>query len=476
MARKKVDINALLKKDFGGHKDWKEIIEYAIGIKSRNTEDILLATKKKFPPMLKMLEKHKPISLFGNIVENIPVNAYEQMKIAMSIPPAVGGAMMPDSHFGYSAPIGAVIATDGVVVPSFIGYDVSCMMMVTIFDMDYDDYESNKDLVYDALHKSVNFGMGSEYANNPKKSALMDSSIWNELGSMKPLKHLAEVQLGTSGAGNHFADIVLGTKISNDEKYNYIPNKFIALMTHSGSRGLGNKVAKYYMALADAETARIARKIPNGYGWLDMKKDSGREYWKVMEFLGEYSLENHKIIHKTFLKNLKSTVNNIFVNRHNFAWMEDGFIVHRKGATPAHAERIGIIPGSSGSSSYLTCGLGNEESYNSSSHGAGRVCSRTEAKEKYNESEYTKHMSKGAIITNGVDKDETYQAYKNIEDVMNVQNKVLLDKVAHLQPRIVFMGGAKGKQKSVLTSEQTKEVLEKVQKLLKKSNDATTSD
>jgi len=269
----------------------------------------------------------------------------------------------------------------------------------------------------------------------------MDDPLWQE-GSLKFLKGKAQSQLGSSGGGNHFADLVLGETLNQAGWFSYQPGeKFVALITHSGSRGTGHRIATQYVKLAEQETKSKASRIPKGYGWLDMDRDSGREYWAAMQLMGDYALANHELIHAHFAETAGlETVSN-FWNRHNYAWENDGRYVHRKGATPAEVDRPGIIPGTSGTYSYLVNGLGNAESLFSSSHGAGRPFSRTEAKNRYNKQRFEGHMSHEDILYYGVAADETYQAYKDIETVLDVQDGVLVDRVARLEPKVVIMGG-----------------------------------
>lgn len=368
----------------------------------------------------------------------------QQIRTALGIPPAVEGVLLPDGHLGYGLPIGGVIALRESISPAFIGYDISCMVSLTTYDITEEDFEENKNFFADALQKSVSFGVGSVGKNNID-DPVMHKPLWNNVPILKANKDMARAQLGSSGADNHFADIVKGETLQNVPGFELAGEAFIGLLTHSGSRGIGHKVAAYYMKKAEKETAKIAVGIPKGYGWLDIKSDLGSEYFKVMQLMGDYARANHAIIHDlfaTFADNLIEITN---INcRHNYAWVDvrdETNIIHRKGATPAHLDELGLIPGTSGTPSYVTTGLGNPISLFSSSHGAGRTTSRTLARATYKKEEFEDYMLEERILHQGVDADETYKAYKNIEDVMEVQDGVILERVAQLQPSIVIMGG-----------------------------------
>jgi tRNA-splicing ligase RtcB len=216
--------------------------------------------------------------------------------------------------------------------------------------------------------------------------------------------------------------------------------RFVAIMTHSGSRGTGNKLAHIYQKLAAEETRHIASGIPSGYEWLSLRSGAGQEYWQVMQLMGRYAQASHHQIHDRFLERAGLRQVARWENHHNFAFLEGGLVVHRKGAIPAEKGRIGIIPGSSGTSSYLVEGLGNPDGLNSSSHGAGRMRSRTASRAQFDSAAFEKHMRQRDILAIGVAPDETYAAYKDIERIMQLQEGILVRTIARLQPAIVVMG------------------------------------
>jgi tRNA-splicing ligase RtcB len=352
--------------------------------------------------------------------------------------------MLPDAHPGYALCIGGVAALDRAISPSFVGYDIACRMTLTILDLSPEEFTSHRaELAKDMVAVS-SFGKGSGFEGRERRDhPVMEDPLWNQLPQLRQLKPLAWQQLGSSGGGNHFFDAIIGQVTAPAD---WLPlevgRNFVAIMTHSGSRGTGHKLATYYVKLAEQETAQVARGIPKGYEWLTLEADAGREYLHVMELMGRYAQANHHLIHNLFLKRTGLTGLARYENHHNFAWLNpDGTVIHRKGATPAATGQVGIIPGSSGTPSYLVEGLGNVASLESSSHGAGRPFSRSEAKRRHDEALFQQWMAENDILHIGVSPDETLLAYKDIDRVMALQSD-LVRPVARMLPAVVIMGGA----------------------------------
>ncbi len=385
-----------------------------------------------------------PITVYGDIGNDIDQEAYDQLEEACRLPVAVKGVLLPDAHVGYALPVGGVAALENAVSPAFVGFDIACRMKVSFLDLPGGEFESSKEHFADILDGVTSFGLGADFADGKRDHEVMEDERWGEIETAKKLKDKASRQLGSSGSGNHFADIMTGEVV---QQKNWLPlkkgEKFVALLTHSGSRGTGHKLATHYKNLAEQETQRISKGISKNYAWLSLDHDSGREYWQVMQLMGEYASANHELIHKHFAKEAGLKILAEFENHHNFAWKKDSWIIHRKGATPAEKGVVGIIPGSMGTPSYLVEGLGSEESLWSSSHGAGRISSRRQAKKNHDEGAYRKFLQEKQIVTRGVSRDETYQCYKDIGRVMELQEGELVETVATMDPRVVIMGGGR---------------------------------
>lgn len=417
--------------EYHGHPEYATIAKMGVYM-ARNgftAKEILDTIGDHYAPRLRMSEEPKPFNVFGE--DMIPENAIEQMETVMRIPPAVRGALMPDAHYGYGVPIGGVVMLDNAISPAFVGYDISCMMQLSVFE-DSAIYRFNENPEYFAeiLRNETAFGLGAAFEPGRREHPVMDDPRWDSTPFLKSLKPLAQQQLGSSGSGNHFADIMV------------MDSKHLALLTHSGSRGVGHKFATEYARKARAYVDTIASDIPRGYEWLDLNTQWGQEYLTGMQLLGDYARANHDLIHYHFAKSAGLYADTTIQNRHNFAWVyRDGSVIHRKGATPAERGVYGIIPGSSGSKSYVVSGLGNPDSLWSTSHGAGRMHSRKQAILNHDRESFERTMEEQGILYYGIAEDETVQAYKNIDGVIAAQEGVLLQIELVLEPRVVVMGG-----------------------------------
>jgi tRNA-splicing ligase RtcB len=217
--------------------------------------------------------------------------------------------------------------------------------------------------------------------------------------------------------------------------------KYTALLSHSGSRGLGTEIARRYSAIA-REQCKLPREAGH-FAWLDMDSEAGQAYWMSMNLAGDYAKACHERIHSNLCKALGLKMLATVDNHHNFAWKEtlsDGkeAIVHRKGATPAHSGESGIIPGSMTTPGYLVQGKGDVQSLNSASHGAGRAMSRQKAKENFTQSALKKILMQEGVQLIGGSVEEAPLAYKDIERVMDFQ-KELVDIHGKFMPKIVRM-------------------------------------
>lgn len=370
---------------------------------------------------------------------DIDPEAKAQMETAASLPISVAGALMPDAHVGYGLPIGGVLATENAVIPYGVGVDIACRMMMTIFDVPPKVVRTQEDLYKKAIEENTRFGVGAEWKNK-KQHAVMDED-WNVSPVTREMKDKAHRQLGTSGSGNHFVEF---GEITFERDALGIPSgSYLALLSHSGSRGTGAQVADYYTRIAKKKHPELIGATRN-LAWLDVDEE-GAEYWAAMELMGKYASANHHLIHESIIRFLKHDVLRQIENHHNFAWREKhggrNVIVHRKGATPAGKGVLGIIPGSMGTPGFLVEGLGSEESLASTSHGAGRRMSRKQASKTYTWKETKEFLEKQGVKLLSAGLDEVPWAYKNINDVMNAQLD-LAKPIAKFMPRLVKMAPA----------------------------------
>ncbi len=392
----------------------------------------------------KLKEELATFPVYG--LEHIETGALAQMKTAMQLPVAVAGALMADAHQGYGLPIGGVLATTAnTIIPFAVGVDIACRMCLSIFDMPAAMVDTETDHLKGLLLKHTNFGMGGVNKQHHDDS-LFDHADWNATKTIRNLKERARAQLGTSGTGNHFVE--WGELAVAEGALKGIPaGNYLALLSHSGSRGFGGSIAGYYSKLAMTKTKLPAE--AKHLAWLDLDTEDGQEYWIAMNLAGEYASANHHEIHNKIAKALGRAPLLRIENHHNFAWKEqlpDGteVMVHRKGATPAGEGVLGIIPGSMSTPGFVVRGKGEAASINSASHGAGRLMSRSAAFKTIDKAAVAANLVDKHITLIGSDIDEAPMAYKDIHAVMAAQTE-LVDVLAEFHPRIVRMADAKEK-------------------------------
>ena len=380
-----------------------------------------------------------PYRIWGTGLEP---DAVQQLKNACKLPVAVSGALMPDAHVGYGLPIGGVLATENAVIPYAVGVDIACRMKMTVLDLPVTALTHGKERLARALERETRFGVGATF-KTPHEHDVMDRD-WGVTPVTSKLKRTASSQLGTSGSGNHFVEF--GELTVLDEAVGLPRGSYLALLSHSGSRGTGAQVAQHYSRLARELHPELPQELAH-LAWLDLSTESGQEYWAAMELMGHYAAANHHLIHASVRRALGVEVMLDLENHHNFAWRErhrlpDGteaeVIVHRKGATPAGPGVLGIIPGSMGTPGYVVRGKGVAESLNSAAHGAGRRMSRTRARQMFTWDVAQKFLRERGVTLLSAGLDEVPMAYKDIDEVMAAQSD-LVEPLARFEPRLVKM-------------------------------------
>jgi len=388
---------------------------------------------------IELVSHAKPYAVFG--ADYIEEGARNQMDIAMKLPVSAAGALMPDAHQGYGLPIGGVLATRNAIIPYGVGVDIGCRMALSIFDIP-EKYYFGKDAMYKReLIAHTKFGAGREFKGLERADhEVLEDEAFNSTPFLKKLHGKAWSQLGTSGGGNHFVEWGIIDFAERDEVLNIDKGRYVALLTHSGSRGLGATIAGYYTKLAK-DICKLPKEAVN-LAYLDMKTAEGQEYWIAMNLAGDYASACHEVIHKRLTKAIGAKVLAKVENHHNFAWKEilDGeeVIVHRKGATPAGKGVMGIIPGSMTAPGFLVRGKGETSAINSASHGAGRQMSRTKAIQSITKSDMKAILKDHNVTLIGAGLDEAPMAYKDINKVMAAQTG-LVDVVAKFEPKMVRM-------------------------------------
>lgn len=399
-----------------------------------------LAPMEEFEPIMEteMLETARPFKVYGRKL--ISSNAYQQMEWAMKLPVAEKGALMPDAHHGYGLPIGGVLATKNAVIPYGVGMDIGCRMSLTLYDVSEDYFKKHHFQFEQALKARTFFG-NATHTDLRQEHEVLDHVGFQSTALLRQLHGKAVHQLGTSGSGNHFVEFGLVELFEDDAVQDLPKGIYLGLLVHSGSRGLGAAVASHYTQIAK-EQCYLPLHVAN-LAWLDLDSEAGQEYWLSMNLAGEYAKACHDTIHKNMAKALGLKALTKVENHHNFAWKERDetgrqLIVHRKGATPAKAGEMGVIPGSMSAPGFIVKGLGANDSLNSASHGAGRRLSRGAAKSSLTGSEMKKHLKQKQVKLLGGGVDESPLAYKPIEEVMRCQQD-LVQAVGKFTPRLVRM-------------------------------------
>ncbi len=434
-----------------GDKRFTAIAKRAAALKKDGSavDAIIAAITAEFGPPFTpqpLRDAPQPFQVYGEIGSDIDQAALDQLTLALRLPIAVSGALMPDAHPGYALPIGGVFAAHRAIAPAMVGVDIGCRMHLTIFDEDPDTLLlRRKELLADLQAVTV-FGIGGVRPRQADHEVLEDSR-WGLTSQLRGLQSKATAQLGTSGSGNHFAELVIGERIAasdEDSQPLALPTRFCGLLTHSGSRGVGFAIANAYMRLAAQETARHSQ-TPRMYEWLDLDREAGQEYWQAMELAGAFARANHEVIHAAFARRTRLKALTVVQNHHNFAWRSGDLIIHRKGATPAGVGELGVIPGSMGSDSFIVMGQGVAASLNSASHGAGRRSSRTQARASISPRAVSDLLKARDVLVAGLSIDEAPQAYKDIERVMQIQvDAGLVQPLARMRPVAVIMAGEAG--------------------------------
>ena len=364
----------------------------------------------------------KPYRIFAEALEQEALNQFES---AMQQTFVVRGALMPDAHTGYSLPIGAVVATDGVILPSWVGYDIGCGMCAIPTTFSREAVAASAEKIFNSIYRGVPVG----FNHNKTPSA------WHEAGGYCRSQKMDEIfskngllQLASLGGGNHFIEI--GS--SGDGA--------VWVIVHSGSRGIGHATASHYMRLASGDG-----KAREGHFGFSVDSTEGREYITDLNFCLAFALENRRQIICRVVREIAHYCDGTaaweqLINRnHNHAELKDGLWIHRKGATHAEAGMMGVIPGNMRDGSFIVCGKGNPEALWSSSHGAGRVLGRKQAQRTLEMEDFAKTMTGVTARVTRETLDESPMAYKDIDAVMALQGD-LVEVMARVRPIINIKG------------------------------------
>jgi len=367
----------------------------------------------------------------------------------------VGGVLCADGHYGYSQPVGGVVVYDGQISPSGVGYDIACGNKAVKTNLTYDDIRNNLSEIMDEIAAEIQFGVG-EKNRKPIDHELFEDDDWNvflNIGKHEhdQLKALARSQLGTTGSGNHYVDLLI------DEKTNEV-----WIGNHFGSRGFGHRTATGFLNLANgrkfSDTAP-RESMDQKPTLLNMDSELGTMYFKAMTLAGKYAYAGRDYVIEKVLNILGASSEYEVHNHHNYAWKEKHFgkeyIVVRKGATPAAPGQLGFVGGSMGDISVILQGVQSEKSeqaFYSTIHGAGRIMSRTKAAGRMNwrtrkrrgglitKEQMHKAVEKFGVELRGGGTDESPFVYRKLQEVLDA-HKGTIDILHILKPIGVVMAG-----------------------------------
>lgn len=382
-----------------------------------------------------------PIKIWSD-EKDVEASAIKQLKNTANMPFVFKHvAAMPDVHLGIGATVGSVIATKKAIMPAAVGVDIGCGMMAVKTALNYKLVQDKIKEIRHSIERSIPVGF-----NQHKNSSAVgnDWNSWNAVGRLKgydyDLKQKARMQMGTLGGGNHFIEICLDTENN------------VWVMLHSGSRGVGNIVARRHIETAKNEMKKLFIDLPDpDLAYFVQDTSDFDDYIDDLKWCQEYAFQNRIEMMNLVMKDLSYAVNNkepimrlLEVNcHHNYTEQENHFNenvwVTRKGAVRARQGDLGIIPGSMGAKSFIVRGLGNPQSFNSCSHGAGRKMSRTQATKQFTVEDLTAQTEGVECRKDKGVLDEIPSAYKDIDVVMENQ-KDLVEVVAQLKQIMCVKG------------------------------------
>ncbi len=389
-------------------------------------------------------EHAKPIKIW---TDDIAPEALEQLKNVSTLPfvHSHGVVAMPDVHVGIGATVGSVIATDHAVIPAAVGVDIGCGINAVRLSLNATDLPDNLAPIRHQIERDVPLGMGTGGSHKHKNTPKFDSELAQRLKQLMTKhpsleKNQAQRQIGTLGSGNHFIEICLD---QNDDVW---------VMLHSGSRGIGNLIGRYFIEKAKRRMEAFGIQLPDAdLAYLSDDSEDFKDYVEAVQWAQDYAFENRRVMMDKTIASLRRHIKKPFyitqeaINcHHNYVEQEEHFGRHvwvtRKGAIRARAGDLGVIPGSMGQRSYIVRGKGNLDSYCSCAHGAGRKLSRTQARKHFTVDDLRTQTEGVECRKDAAVLDELPSAYKDIDEVM--ANQTDLVEVIHTLKQIVCIKGA----------------------------------
>lgn len=389
-------------------------------------------------------EGSRPIKLWTNNIED---SALTQLKNLARLPfiASNGVACMPDVHAGIGSTVGTVIATEKAIIPAAVGVDIGCGMNAIRLSLKASELPDSLLEIRNQIERDVPLGTGgaqsrpASYDQQERQKPLADRYL--DICEKTPgiRNKNAERQLGSLGSGNHFIELCI------DESQD------VWVMLHSGSRGVGNLIGRYFIEKAKRRMEQYFISLPDGdLAYLPEDTDDFNDYIEAVNWAQDYALENRRVMMEAVVAALRRHIAVEFlitqeaINcHHNYVARENHFgrnlWVTRKGAIRAREGDLGIIPGSMGQRSFIVQGKGNLESYCSCSHGAGRKMSRTQARKTFTVADLVAQTEGIECRKDDAVLDEIPGSYKNIDEVMANQQDLI--EVVHTLKQVLCVKG-----------------------------------
>ena len=370
--------------------------------------------------------QNSPITVIGEHEES----TVAQMRNCMAVGNAVAGVICADGHLGYAQPVGGVIAYEGQISISGVGFDIACGNLAVRLDTPFSAIEDRVGQITSDISKAISFGIGRTNDERVAHELFDDGDAWREADT-EQYRQKAIAQLGTVGGGNHYVDLM------RDE------DGFVWIGIHFGSRGLGHTSSTRYLKAAGGKDGI---NVPPTV--VDEDGEIGRRYIAAMQLAGRYAYAGREWVAERVRKIIGGAVKDLVHNHHNFAWRENhggrDLWVVRKGATPAFPGQRGFVGGSMGDDAVILEGVDSEASraaLYSTVHGAGRMFGRKEAKRRFSRQQMDDWLRQRGVTLIGADLDESPMAYRRLPDVLAHHAGTV--KVLHtLRPFAVVMAGA----------------------------------
>ena len=369
--------------------------------------------------------QNSPLTVIGDH----EANTLAQMQTCMQIGNVVGATLCADGHLGYAQPVGGVIAYEGQISISGVGFDIGCGNMAVKLDTKFSDIAHRVHQITQDISRIISFGVGRSNLEKVQHGLLDDDALW-QASDMEDYRQKAASQLGTVGSGNHYVDLLRDT------------DGYVWIGVHFGSRGLGHTSATKYLKMAGGKDGI---NVPPTV--VDENSDIGQQYIAAMTLAGQYSYAGREWVVERVREIIGGHVLDMVHNHHNYAWREqhngrDLWVV-RKGATPAFPGQRGFVGGSMGDDAVILEGKDSPEAkaaLYSTVHGAGRLFGRQAAKRAFTQDQMNAWLQERGVTLVGADLDESPMAYRRLPDVLAHHSASV--RVLHtLRPFSVVMAG-----------------------------------